>query len=116
MVEFLPMSTAVYDELIRFAALKTADPAILERKRRAAKVLLDLTPELSEELVDKGRKEGLEPLAHQFERRMGRRLRDEERDALHERLLRLGSKRVGDVVLDFTAEQLAAWLSDPDAR
>ena len=82
MVEFLPMSTAVYDELIRFAALKTADPAIRARQKHAAKVLLDITPELSEELVDKG----LAPLAHQFERRLGRRLSDKERQALRERL------------------------------
>lgn len=60
MVEFLPMSAAVYDELIRFATLKTADPAIRARQRHAAKVLLEITPEVRAELVDEARKEGLD--------------------------------------------------------
>jgi hypothetical protein len=58
MVDFLPMSTAVYDELIRFASVKTADPAIRAKQRHAAKVLLEITPEIREELVNEGRTEG----------------------------------------------------------
>jgi hypothetical protein len=54
------MSTAVYEELIRFATLKTADPAIRARQRHAAKVLLEITPEVGEGLVDAGRQEGLD--------------------------------------------------------
>jgi hypothetical protein len=39
-----------------------------------------------------------------------------ERRALQERLHRLGPERLGDVVLDLEAKQLAAWLRDADAR
>jgi hypothetical protein len=111
-VEFLPMSTAVYDEMLRYMLAKTDDPEVRARQKLMGRVCLEMTPELSDELVDKG----LEPLAHLFERRMGRRLRDAERRALHERLHRLGPERLGDVVLDLAADQLAAWLADPDAR
>ena len=40
----------------------------------------------------------------------------DERRALHERRLRLGPARLGDVVFDLAAAELAAWLADPDAR
>lgn len=67
--------------------------------------------------MQKGRAEGwLAPLAHQFERRLGRRLREDERALLQERTQALGPDRVGDVVLDLSADALAAWLADPDAR
>jgi hypothetical protein len=35
---------------------------------------------------------------------------------LHDRLQRLGPDRLGDVVLDFGPQDLAAWLADPGAR
>ncbi len=55
-VEFLPMSTAVYDELIRFAAIETADPGIQARRAHAAEVLLEVAPEVR----DKVRQEGVD--------------------------------------------------------
>ncbi len=63
-----------------------------------------------------GRDEGLGPLVHQFERRLGRPLRDEERARLHARLATLGAARLGDVVIDLARDELAAWLADADAR
>jgi hypothetical protein len=55
-------------------------------------------------------------LAHQFERRLGRPLRDEERAYLRARTEALGPDRLGDLVLDLSVDELAAWLADPDAR
>ncbi|WP_437683534.1 hypothetical protein [Sorangium sp. So ce131] len=47
--------------------------------------------------------------------RLGRLLTEVEHAALAERLDRLGQDRVGEVVLSFTAEALATWLSATDA-
>ncbi|WP_437961240.1 hypothetical protein WME76_17460 [Sorangium sp. So ce119] len=47
--------------------------------------------------------------------RLGRPLTEAETAALTERLDRLREDRVGEVVLSFSAEALAAWLSDPNA-
>ncbi len=44
MVEFLPMTAAVYNELIRWVATKTDDPVMNERKRHAVRVFVDMTP------------------------------------------------------------------------
>jgi hypothetical protein len=110
-------SIAVYDELIRFALLKTDDPAIQEKQRHAARVLLDITPGVREALLEERRNEDqFRFFARLFERRLDRRLSDKERHVLHIRLALRGPERVGDVVFDFTAEQLGAWLSDPEAR
>ena len=64
----------------------------------------------------RARNEGLSPLVHQFERRLGRALSDDERATLTERLRTAGPVRLGDVVLDLAPDALAAWLADPDAR
>jgi len=42
-------------------------------------------------------------------------LSSRERTALQERLLKAGPERVGDVVLDLSAQQLADWLADSNA-
>ena len=63
-----------------------------------------------------GREAGLEPLVHQFTRRLGRPLTQGERTTLVRRLDTLGPRRLGDVVLDLDAAGLATWLADPDAR
>jgi hypothetical protein len=54
-VEFLPMSAAVYEELLRWVATRTEDPVINDKKRRAVRVFLDMTPEVREEVVAEGR-------------------------------------------------------------
>ena len=53
---------------------------------------------------------------HQFERRLGRALSEEERDVLKSRLGSHGPARLGDMVLDLDTGTLAVWLADHDAR
>ncbi|KYF72883.1 hypothetical protein BE17_47965 [Sorangium cellulosum] len=48
--------------------------------------------------------------------RLGRPLAEAEQAALAALLDRLGEDRVGEVVLTFSAEALAAWLAEPHAR
>ena len=57
MVECLPMTDAVYDELLRFGVTKTDDPVIEARKKRMVRVLLDTTPDVKEELREELRLE-----------------------------------------------------------
>ncbi|MFO0608422.1 MAG: hypothetical protein U0324_34975 [Polyangiales bacterium] len=65
---------------------------------------------------NEGLSQGLLPLTHQFERRLGRALSDGERATIAERLRTVGPVRLGDVVLDLASDALAAWLADPAAR
>ena len=51
-----------------------------------------------------------------FELRLGRPPTEAERATLAERLRTLGQRRVGEVVLELTADAAAAWLADPNAR
>ncbi len=97
------------DDTVARALLATGNAvlaAAVEKARRGGR----------DEGVKVGRSEGLGPLVHQFERRLGRPLRDAERDALHGRLATLGAARLGDVVIDLARDELAAWLADADAR
>jgi hypothetical protein len=90
-----------------------------KRRRGLRQVILS---SLSEEVVmqswvfqqglEKGRQEGL---VRRFERRLGRKLADEEHATLTQRLGSLGPDRLDDVVLDLSADALAAWLADPNA-
>lgn len=111
MVQMVPMSTAMSDELSSYF-VQTDEPEIRARQRHLAKVLVKAYPEVGEELVDKG----LAPLLHQFERKLRRPLNGDEHRLLHERLSRLGPDRLGDVVLDLDAAALAVWLADAEAR
>jgi len=110
------MPIAIHEEIFRFLTTKTDDPEIRARQKRMGELWLETMPEVTSEVFEKGLDEGLKPLVHQFERRLGRSLSSDERRALHERLLRLGADRLGDLVLDLAAQELAAWLADPDAR
>lgn len=60
--------------------------------------------------------EGLGPLVRLFGRRLGRPLTESERSVLLARLGSLGPDRLGDVVLDLNPDELARWISDPDAH
>jgi len=66
--------------------------------------------------VSQGRAQGLRPLVHLFERRLGRTLSAAEHEALLARFSTLGPDRLGDVVLDLAPDALSAWLADPAAR
>lgn len=64
-----------------------------------------------EEGLIQGRLEGrLEALAYLFERQLGRSLREAERKRISLRLTNEGPEKLGAVVLDFSPEELAAWL------
>jgi hypothetical protein len=65
---------------------------------------------------EKGRREGLGPLVHQFERKLKRSLTPQEHGVLQARLSTHGPARLGDVVLDLDSGALAGWLADRDAR
>ena len=116
------MSLSVQEEFLKYLAPTPLDddPEIRERTRNLGRLLLKHLPELCEELVAEGMKEGIEeglkPLAHQFERRLGRSLTEGEHHTLRERLDRFGAARLGDVVLDLSPEALMAWLSDPTGK
>ncbi|MDI1483319.1 hypothetical protein [Polyangium sp. y55x31] len=53
----------------------------------------------------------LRVLARQVERRLAQSLRTEERARLADRVREMGAEQVGDLVLDLSPEELAAWLS-----
>jgi hypothetical protein len=83
----------------------------------------DRTPEeeelavTSQQILETLHREGAaKAFAHLFERRLGRALREDERARLHERTETLGPDRLGDLVLDLSVEELAAWLADPNPR
>jgi hypothetical protein len=111
------MSTSESEDPFLKAFSKSDDPEISARQRHMLRTLLKAYPELvEEELVEEGIKQGLLHMyEHGYKRRLARPLTEEERRTLHERLGQLGSDRLGDVVLDLSAEALAAWLADPSA-
>jgi hypothetical protein len=60
--------------------------------------------------------ESLRSIQRLFERRLGRSLSDDEREAVTVRIHAPGPERLTDVALDLDAPALAAWLADPAAR
>lgn len=78
--------------------------------------LMDAFDVIENEGRQQGLQAGLEPLVHQFTRRLGRPVTDRERATLLRRLGTLGPDRLGDVVLDLEPAALAAWLANPRAR
>ncbi len=66
--------------------------------------------------LQQGVQQGLQLVLHQFARKLGRPVSDDERALLRARLDTLGPDRVGDVVLDLPPAALAEWLADPAAR
>jgi hypothetical protein len=111
MLQFLPMSMPVQEEILRYMGPLATNPEVRARQRRVARFFVERVPEVRNELVD----EGLQPLVHMFERRLGRSLTEDEHQLLRDRLGRLGANRLGDVVLDLSAQALDAWLADPSA-
>ena len=106
--------------LIRYQ-LEIKSLPVTERtaEEEAIMVAHELYEKWERERVERGKAlglaQGLALLVRLYERRLGRELTEAERGTLRERLSRLGPARVGDVVLDLGAEELADWLADPEA-
>jgi len=117
--EYLPMSEIVYDELFAQVVKAQKNPVHEARRQRLLRAMLDDAPNVRSEVeqkgVDKGLEKGLAPLVHQFERKLRRTLTAQDRQTLVKRIDLVGPERVGDVVLELTSEQLAAWLENADA-
>lgn len=88
------------------------------RKSVAAypEAVTDLVEQGTKRGLEEGRKQGLAPTVRQFERRLGRPLTDAERQELTHRSETVSADQLGDVVLDLSPEQLAAWLVKPGGR
>lgn len=88
--------------------VKNHDREVEERvtRRVEKRVLRSVEPRLVEERT----RGELNPLARQFERRIGRPLSADERDALAVRIKKQGSAPLADLVLDLSGPELAAWL------
>ncbi|UQA58746.1 hypothetical protein [Polyangium aurulentum] len=93
--------------------LEAADPTMLSPDdKETAMDMQEWYRQFERDLANRFKTEGqLQPLAHQFERRLARPLSPSERATLAERLREQGAERVSDVVLDLSPEDLAAWLS-----
>ena len=90
----------------------------LKRRRHLEERMSERTDYLRkqyDEVIGKAERRGMQPLEHQFARRLGRALSAEERATLRARLNTVGPARLGDVVLDLDTATLAAWLADPAA-
>jgi len=84
--------------------------------RRALEAMMSIRnyeyqSEFARTYFQQGREQGaLQPIAHLFERRLGRTLTTEERAMLVERLREQGADRLTDTALDLSPEDLATWL------
>mgnify|MGYP007009323683 CR=1 FL=1 len=114
-LERLPMSEVVYDELFAQVVKAQKNPVHEARRQRLLRAMLDDAPNVRSEVEQKGLEKGLAPLVHQFERKLRRTLTAQDRQTLVKRIDLVGPERVGDVVLELTSEQLAAWLENADA-
>jgi hypothetical protein len=110
MLEVLPMSDTARQEIYEVMPL-APEPEIRQRQLHLTQLMMKRFPEIRQSLIE----EGMQPLVHQFERRLGRALSSDELHALVDRFGRLGANRLGDVVLDLSRDALAAWLADPNA-
>jgi len=89
--------------------------------KRAGDIVMTEAERLMAEGEKRGEKRGREEGTRQavermFELRLRRKLSDLERETLTIRFTKLGPDRLGDVVLELSSKEVAAWLEDPDAR
>lgn len=75
-----------------------------------------MTQSFVKQLEERERAKAAQGLVHLFERRLSRPLAEAERATIRQRYDAVGPVRLGDVVLDMKPAELAAWLSDPDAK
>jgi hypothetical protein len=80
-------------------------------REAVARGVVDAKHPVIEQVRNEALQQGLAPLVHQFERRLGRSLTLAERAMLLKRLRDQGPERVADVVLDLPREQLTSWLA-----
>jgi hypothetical protein len=117
MIRSLPEArTAMAD--FPFPITSPEDKALGDAAVRAyINAMLNACPDVADELRAEARLEGrgaeLEDL---YSRRLGRPLTPAEHATLFARLRTHGPGRLGDVVLDLSRDELAAWITDPDAR
>ena len=90
------------DTLRQFGQMAGLDPEIVEGS-------------LAWKWLQEGREEGVARVMRQFQRRLGRELAAKECALLRDRLNTAGDE-VADIVLDFTREELEAWLAESIAR
>ena len=95
-----------YNEMVKAMHEESFEPIIIE----------DLVLFGEDRGLEKGRSEGLGLLVRLLAWKLGRPVEYAERSALVARLATLGPERLGDIVLDLAADELAAWLADPAAR
>lgn len=94
-------------------AIETTDYELIQRSR----TLREVFDRGQQAGIEKGRGQGVEQILRRlFARRLGRGLTSLEQQELADRSRTLGPERVEDVALDLPAEELVAWLADPDAR
>lgn len=121
----LRVAFALAERRASWAERHMAVVAAAKRQRYDAMVAAmeqaNLEPVIIEDLVkfgeDRGFNRGFDrSFEHLFARRLGRALTMHECKTLELRRAALGVDRVGDVLLTFDAETLAAWLADPSAK
>lgn len=91
-------------------------PVLTEEEKELMVTAQEFVKNLEENAIKRGQQQGHQLLMHQFARRLGRPVSEEERAVLRTRFDALGPDRLGDVVFDFDAAALASWLADPSAR
>jgi hypothetical protein len=114
----------LFEILLRWRQEIAALPTRSQRDEDFMETTRETFEQFKERARQEGRQEGetrgvsrgLQPLQHQFARRLGRPLTEGETATLLARFDTVGPDRLGDVVLDLTPDALAAWLTDPEAR
>ena len=58
MLKFLPVSSAVYNDLIRFVLTEPEDAFMAQRQKETVRIFLDMVPEVEAEIAARGKLEG----------------------------------------------------------
>ncbi|MDC0744893.1 hypothetical protein [Polyangium mundeleinium] len=111
-----PDRKAIYMDVVLYSLGEAARRAIEALMWKNYRPQSDLGRKFFAEGHAEGHAEGLlegelRLLVRQLERRLAQSLRAEERARLAERVREIGAEQVGDLVLDLSPEELAAWLA-----
>lgn len=99
--------------MLAMARLKKDAPGLTDVIKSASREV-SMNPLIRFGLVEgraEGRAEGLALAVRLFERRLGRPMTDSEKHRLEKRMSKDGPDKLGDVVLDLSRDELAAWLA-----